>query len=79
VVHDRAISFLTTHQRLRTGFSEDGPERVAESPRGPSIGAHHLSTLYLLKVGKDVEACQAVESISLSTLCTLLISRLRGA
>ncbi|EGI61632.1 Transmembrane and TPR repeat-containing protein 2 [Acromyrmex echinatior] len=60
-------------------LSKDSPERTAESPRGPSIGAHHLSTLHLLKVGKDVEACQAVESISLPTLCTLLISRLRGA
>ncbi|KYM78302.1 hypothetical protein ALC53_10957 [Atta colombica] len=56
-------------------LSKNGPERTAESP---SIGAHHLSTLHLLKVGKDVEACQAVESISLPTLCTLLISRLRS-
>lgn len=34
MAYDRAISFLTTHQRLRTELTEGGPERAAESPPG---------------------------------------------
>jgi len=46
-VRGRAISrYLTTHQRLRIGLT--GLEGVAEGPRGPSIAAHHLSTLHVL-------------------------------
>lgn len=64
-VSSRSLS--ATHQRLRIGLTEHGLERVPESPWGPSIGARHLSTLPL-KVEKDTEACQVVESISLSIL-----------